>query len=115
MKKYLKLMRVHHYIKNILVFAALACSGQLFDLDKLTSAVLGFVAFSLISSVVYIINDIRDREKDRCHPTKCRRPIAAGTVTPGNAWLLAVGLTVAAGICNYLTYTLWGTFLRPKL
>jgi hypothetical protein len=103
MKPYLKLMRPHHYIKNFLVFAALACSGQLFDPGKLLSGGLGFVAFCLISSVVYIINDIRDVEKDRQHPTKCKRPIAAGTVSIKNAWLLAAVLMVLALVCNFLT------------
>lgn len=104
MKHYIKLMRPHHYIKNFLVFAALACSGQFFDLDKLISAFFGFAAFCLISSVVYIINDIRDVEKDRNHPTKCRRPIAAGTVPVKNAWILAAGLVVVAAICNLMVF-----------
>lgn len=81
MKQYLKLMRIHHYIKNFLVFAALACSGQIFNFDKLVSGIWGFIAFCLVSSSVYIINDIRDKEKDSLHPTKCKRPIAAGTVS----------------------------------
>lgn len=104
MKHYIKLMRPHHYIKNILIFAALACSGQLFDLKKLIPGCLGFAAFCLVSSVVYIINDIRDVEKDRNHPTKCRRPIAAGTVPVRNAWGLATVLVVTAAVCNFLVF-----------
>ncbi len=111
MKPYLKLMRVHHYIKNCLVFAALACSGQLFNPQKLTSGVLAFIAFCMISSVVYIINDIRDKEKDRKHPTKCTRPIAAGTVSVRNAWILAIVLFAIAMLCNYLTFQLTSTLL----
>ncbi len=111
MKPYLKLMRVHHYIKNCLVFAALACSGQLFNPQKLTSGVLAFIAFCMISSVVYIINDIRDKEKDRKHPTKCKRPIAAGTVSVRNAWILAIVLFAIAMLCNYLTVQLTSTLL----
>lgn len=104
MKHYIKLMRPHHYIKNILIFAALACSGQLFDLEKLIHGCLGFAAFCLVSSVVYIINDIRDVEKDRNHPTKCHRPIAAGTVPVRNAWGLAAVLVVTAAVCNFLVF-----------
>ena len=104
MKHYLKLMRPHHYIKNFLVFAALACSGQFFDMSKLLAALCGFWAFCMISSVVYIINDIRDVEKDRNHPTKCRRPIAAGTVSVKNAWIQAGLLLVIACICNTLVF-----------
>jgi 4-hydroxybenzoate polyprenyltransferase len=89
MKKYLKLMRVHHYIKNLLVFAALACSGQLTDGSKLAAGAAGFAAFCAVSSVVYILNDIRDKDKDRLHPVKCGRPIASGSVSVGNALILA--------------------------
>lgn len=111
MKKYIKLMRVHHYIKNLLVFAALACSGQLFNLDKLLSGAAGFAAFCLICSVVYIINDIRDRDKDRLHPTKCTRPIASGAVSVKQAWLLAAVLFVLACLCNGLQFDTVSTML----
>lgn len=96
MKQYLKLMRVHHYIKNLLVFAALACSGRIFQADKLAVGAVGFLAFCLTSSVVYIINDIRDVERDRLHPTKCHRPIASGAVPVNHAKLLGAALAAAA-------------------
>lgn len=104
MKHIIKLMRPHHYMKNLLVFAALACSGQFFDPEKLAASAVAFVSFCLASSVVYIINDIRDREKDRAHPTKCHRPIAAGTVSVGKASVLAGALLIAAGVCNFVHY-----------
>ena len=111
MKHYLKLMRVHHYIKNFLVFAALACSGQLFHLEKLTAGIAAFIAFCMVSSVVYIINDIRDVEKDRKHPTKCKRPIAAGIVSVKSAWGLAIILMLIAIACNFLTFHVTSTLL----
>lgn len=80
-QRYVILMRIHHYIKNLLVFAALVFSGQLFEVNKLLSAFVGFVIFCMISSIVYIINDIRDKEKDRLHQTKCKRPIASGEIS----------------------------------
>lgn len=98
MNRYLKLMRVHHYMKNLLVFAALVCSGQFFVPAKLCAGVLGFFAFCAASSAIYIINDIRDCEKDRRHPTKCRRPIASGAVPVRNASILAVVLFVLAAL-----------------
>lgn len=98
MNRYLKLMRVHHYMKNLLVFAALVCSGQLFVPAKLCAGVLGFFAFCATSSSIYIINDIRDCEKDRRHPTKCRRPIASGAVPVRNASILAVVLFILAAL-----------------
>ena len=103
MRHYIKLMRVHHYIKNLLVFAALACSGQIFRLDKLLIGTAGFLAFCMTASVVYIVNDIQDRERDRLHPTKCRRPIASGTVSVGRAKLLGFVLAVLALVFNGVT------------
>ncbi|MCD8119992.1 MAG: decaprenyl-phosphate phosphoribosyltransferase [Lachnospiraceae bacterium] len=111
MKKYLKLMRVHHYIKNLLVFAALICGGQIFNLEKTEAGLAGFAAFCLVSSAVYIINDIRDREKDRKHPSKCHRPIANGTVSVKNAVMLVVILLIAASVCNGLFFHLDATLL----
>ena len=111
MKNYLKLMRVHHYIKNFLVFAALACSGHLFNFEKMAAGIEAFVAFCMVSSVVYIINDICDREKDRKHATKCKRPIAAGTVSAANAWVLTAVLLIAAAICNGLAFHMTSSLL----
>lgn len=111
MKNYLKLMRVHHYLKNILVFAALGCSGMLFDGHKFMDCLLGFVAFCLISSVVYVINDIRDVEKDRHHPTKCKRPIASGAISVGHATCLGAALLVLSLLCNFFVYSLTATLL----
>ncbi len=111
MKHYLKLMRVHHYIKNLLVFAALACGGQLFHLEKLAMGFSAFIAFCMVSSAVYIINDIRDKEKDRKHPKKCRRPIAAGIISVRRASVLAVLLLLVAAICNALVFRAASTLL----
>ena len=106
MKNYIKLMRVHHYIKNFLVFAALACSGQLFVIPKTLSALLGFLAFCMISSVIYIINDICDVEKDRHHPTKKNRPIASGKISIRSAIILAIALFILALICNMQIFSI---------
>lgn len=111
MRAYLKLMRIHHYIKNLLVFAAIACSGQLFVPEKLMSGIAAFVSFCMVSSFVYIINDIRDREKDRKHPTKCKRPIAAGTVPVKGAWVLAAVLLTIAVICNCFVFSVTASVL----
>lgn len=90
MKDYIKLLRPKHYLKNVLVLLPLFFSGDIFQWEKLLTAVCGFFAFSLISSVVYIINDIRDVEKDRKHPQKRNRPIASGRVSVKMAIVLAV-------------------------
>lgn len=101
MKKYLKLMRVHHYLKNVLIFLPLVFSQNLFNLVLLKKTILGFLSFSILSSIVYIINDIQDVEKDRKHPTKCKRPIASGAVSVREAYLLAIIIAVVGIILNY--------------
>lgn len=110
-KSYLKLMRVSHYIKNGLVFAAPACSGSLFEKDCFLRGAAGFAAFSLASSAVYIMNDIRDREKDARHPTKCNRPIASGEISISNACGLVVILLIAALGCNAAVFRTSSTLL----
>jgi len=81
MKEYLKLFRVKHYIKNLLVFFPLLFSRKLFSLPDLIVTFTGFWAFSFTASIIYIINDINDVENDRRHPTKCNRPIASGKIS----------------------------------
>ncbi len=85
MKDYLKLLRVTHYIKNLLIFIPLFFSKEIFIQERLVSALLGVVCFSLVSSAVYILNDIKDIEKDRKHSTKKNRPIASGRVSQKTA------------------------------
>lgn len=76
-------LRPKQWTKNVLLFA-----GLLFTLDQRHSlvdfqrAALGFVLFSLLSSVVYLVNDVLDKDSDRQHPRKCRRPIASGQLSP---------------------------------
>lgn len=101
MKNYLKLMRVHHYLKNVLIFLPLVFSQNLFDLTLLKKTILGFFAFSILASIVYIVNDIQDVEKDRKHPTKCKRPIASGAVSVKEAYILAVVIAVIGITLNY--------------
>ena len=93
MKKYLKLLRVKHYLKNVLVFTPLFFNRTLFS-HKCMIAFLGFLAFCLISSSVYILNDIQDAPKDRLHPTKRFRPIASGEISVFKAKI--IGLTCFA-------------------
>ena len=99
---FFRLLRVKHYIKNLLVFLPLIFSGRLLQAEPLSHTLGGFAAFCLLSSVIYIINDIQDVERDRRHPTKCRRPIAAGQVATPLAWGIAAGLLLAAAGLNLL-------------
>lgn len=97
--EYLKLMRVKHYIKNLLILLPAILTQQLFDWQVLGKMIMGIIIFSCMSSVIYIINDIRDIDSDRKHPTKCMRPLASGAVSVRAALLLAVFLAaVLAGV-----------------
>jgi 4-hydroxybenzoate polyprenyltransferase len=100
-------MRPKHYIKNGLIAVPLLFSGQLLQSGHITKVVIGIVLFSLISSIVYIFNDIRDVKKDRKHPKKKYRPIASGAVTVQQAYILAaaVAIIVILGAVLYLDVT----------
>ena len=98
----IKLMRPHHYIKNGLLFLPLVFSGNLLNKDFLIVLMIGFLAFCLSSSVIYIINDIFDVEKDKLHPKKCKRPIASGEISIKFAWVLAILLLAVVVALNYI-------------
>ena len=70
MKQLYYLFRVNHYIKNLLVFAPLLFTSGLSDLSKLVLSFKAFIIFSLIASVVYVINDLFDIKFDKKHPQK---------------------------------------------
>lgn len=93
--------RPRQWLKNLLVLAAPAAAGVLTHPDKLAAVALAFAAFCLTASGGYFLNDLRDAERDRLHPTKRHRPIAADEVSPGAAMvagvvLFAAGLALAA-------------------
>lgn len=88
--------RPFEWIKNTFVFAAVIFSGRFFASGALAKSVLAFVALCLAASGTYLLNDVRDREGDRAHPTKRRRPIAAGVVPVG----FALGVAVIAGLAG---------------
>ena len=81
MKNYLKLIRVKHWLKNGLVFLPIFFSTNLLNTKYVIMSFLAFFAFSFISSIVYVLNDIQDVEKDRLHPIKKKRPLAARTIS----------------------------------
>ena len=74
-----KMLRVHQYAKNALVFLPLITS-HLFTLQGFANAVLAFIAFSLCASSIYILNDLVDLQDDRGHRSKCKRPLACGAI-----------------------------------
>jgi decaprenyl-phosphate phosphoribosyltransferase len=96
----IKAIRPRQWVKNVLVLAAPVAglgSGIRYDYAQmLTQVALAFVVFSLAASSVYLVNDVRDVEADREHPTKRFRPIAAGVVPEWLAYFLAALLGVAS-------------------
>lgn len=92
----IRTMRPRQWVKNVLVLAAPFVGGVIFDVHVLIKVGIAFVAFSLAASGVYLVNDVKDVEADRAHPTKRNRPIAAGVVSPGLALVVAVLLFAAA-------------------
>ena len=90
----IKTMRPRQWPKNIFIFAALVFDKQLLHVDAFLRTLAGFVLFCLISSTVYIFNDIADVEADRQHPEKKHRPIPAGKLPLSAAWAAGISLAI---------------------
>jgi 4-hydroxybenzoate polyprenyltransferase len=121
---YLRLLRPAQWIKNLFLLAGLVFGRELLHWGRVVDVALGFGCFCLVSSALYVLNDIRDRAEDRLHPVKRNRPIAAGLVPVssalgmaalllliglGGAYLLDRGffLTACAYLVLQLLYTFW--------
>jgi 4-hydroxybenzoate polyprenyltransferase len=123
------LMRPRQWTKNLVVFAALLFSLGAKDpaplplIPRLMFAAAAFLVFCALSSAGYMVNDTMDRDKDRAHPTKCKRPIAAGRIAPTSAIIVAAILAAGAlataalvhgwfavAAAGYLTLTLTYSF-----
>lgn len=98
----LKTIRPRQWTKNAFVFAALVFDGKLFQLSDFLRTLAGFGLFCLISSAVYVINDLFDIQADRQHPVKKNRPIASGKLPLPMAVAAGITLTLAALLSAYL-------------
>lgn len=78
---YPRMLRPYHWIKNLLVFAPLFFAGQFLSIALFKNGIIAFIAFCLVSSVVYVMNDLMDRAADAKHPTKRFRPLPTGSVS----------------------------------
>jgi 4-hydroxybenzoate polyprenyltransferase len=107
LKAIIKTMRPKQWTKNVFVLAPLVFDRQLTNLDALIRSVAGMLLFCLISSCVYILNDIMDVESDRAHPEKRKRPIASGELSIKSAVIL---LTVLLLITIPLSFWLSKAF-----
>jgi decaprenyl-phosphate phosphoribosyltransferase len=95
----LRTARPRQWVKNLLVFAAPGAAGALTDADVVVRALAAFAVFCVAASGTYFLNDALDVESDRLHPTKCRRPIACGTVPAGPAKVVGVVLLLVSVGC----------------
>lgn len=93
---YLRLLRPHHWVKNLFVLLPVPFAFKASGPFDTTSLWLGIFAFSLLNSGIYAFNDVVDKERDRHHPVKKSRPVASGEVHPRSALLISLLLVVVA-------------------
>jgi len=120
MRPFLKLIRVKEWLKNSFLFLPAFFAGDIFNVRDLMKLGVGALAFSLVASSIYIINDYNDREVDRLHPKKKNRPIASGAIKPTPALTLMVilaivGFSMAFLINEFFFGILLGYFIMNLL
>jgi 4-hydroxybenzoate polyprenyltransferase len=93
-KNIIQAMRPHQWTKNFFVYAALIFSQNIFKLPLLAKTTIAFSAFCLISSALYVFNDLKDLEEDKLHPLKSKRPIASGKIKKSTAILVMIVLSL---------------------
>jgi 4-hydroxybenzoate polyprenyltransferase len=112
----LRLMRPHQWVKNAFVFTGLMFGHAWHDPGLVIKVLLAFGGFCLVSSAVYVFNDMVDREQDRCHPKKCLRPLASGQVSLSSAVMLAILLaTVGFLLACFSSLTVLGILVGYAL
>ena len=111
MKYYIKLMRPFHWVKNLLIFVPLFFDGRILSISKVWLLIVAFLAFSFIASSVYILNDVKDADKDRLHPKKRFRPIASGKVSKKQAVIFWIFLFTISILLMGLIGNIVGSYL----
>jgi decaprenyl-phosphate phosphoribosyltransferase len=101
----LRAVRPRQWLKNLLVGTAPLAAGRLLERHVLITVAMAFVAFCLVSAMVYLLNDVRDVEEDRLHPKKRLRPIAAGELSVRAAIAIAVVTGSAGFVLAFITST----------
>ncbi len=84
-KNLLQTMRPKQWVKNVFIFAGIFFDAKIYHLQSLIHTLLAFIIFCLVSSAIYLLNDLADMEKDRSHPLKKNRPLASGALKPVTA------------------------------
>ncbi|MDA1013050.1 MAG: decaprenyl-phosphate phosphoribosyltransferase [Planctomycetota bacterium] len=108
-------LRPHHWVKNVLVFGALLFSHSLFDPAAILLSVQAYLAFCAAASAVYLLNDLNDFEEDRLHPTKRRRPLAAGTISHSQVLGAMCGLATLSLVSAFVSSFSLGVILSLYL
>lgn len=108
MKTLSQALRIKHWIKNSFVFIPSFFARKLFSFDEIYVLAGGFLAMSLFASTVYLLNDIRDIEKDKRHPKKKDRPFASGKLQPFHGYLM---MAICFSLATWLGYNLSADFL----
>jgi len=109
---YFELLRIKQWYKNVIVFLALIFSLNLFNFTLFLHTLIGFISLCLISSSYYIINDINDLEKDKKHPEKNTRPLAAGKISILKALIIS---TLLFNLSLIISYNISKTFVQSIL
>ena len=107
LRSLIQLIRIEHWVKNLFLFLPAFFAARLIEWPVFERAALGFLAFSLIASSVYILNDLVDAPQDRNHPDKRHRPIASGLIGRRQAVAVLVLLLVSG--------TVLAAFLSPAM
>jgi 4-hydroxybenzoate polyprenyltransferase len=102
---HIKLIRVKQWYKNLVVFLAIFFAGEVFNFELLSITLVAFIALCFMSSVNYILNDLRDVKEDRLHPDRKLRPLASGNISNLRAIVLAVILFILSiSVSLYVSY-----------
>jgi len=101
-------LRPRQWVKNVFLFVGLVFSQNLFQIDLFIKVCEGFLVFCLAASSIYVFNDIHDRESDRRHPEKYRRPLAQGSLLVSEAYMVSM---VLAAVALMLAFMMDRTFL----
>ena len=105
-RSYLKMMRIHQWVKNILILLPLLLSHSVADIDKIFLAGYGFILFSFAASGIYIFNDLIDLDNDRGHPKKSKRPLASGEAPVAHGFVVGLLLWTISLVISFIYFDL---------
>lgn len=112
MKNFFNLIRVNHWIKNLFVFAPLLFSKNLFNKSFFLQTFVSFILLSLLTSGLYVFNDIKDLENDKLHPIKKERPLAKGLFSKNFALIISISfISISLIFSFFLNYKLTLLFI----